>query len=554
MGAPQIAILNFFLSLLVLSFLYFKRHWHPVIILLILSLLPLLSLLRPGVYQSGDMQIHATKTIEFASSLSEGHLIPRWSGNLNATYGYPLWEFTYATPYYLTSFFYLSGVPAVTSVKLFLVITYLLSGIGMFLAAKRHLPPYAALLAAVFYQFAPYHLIDLHYRVAAGELAALMILPFCFYYLNSRKLLPASLCIALLVLSHPAISLLSLPLLILYSINFITPLISGLGLSAFYWLPVIFESQYTLRSVTPFTIAFPHLKDLFFSPWQFGLVFQGPMGQLSSSLGILHWLVLILAIYLALRTKSKFLLLSLLILSIYFIATIPISAPFWHAFPFLQNIQFSYRLLGLLMLISSFIAGQVVSYLPQKSALIYLLLSLVVIASSANWANRKILPYVNDRFLAQNLPYLTATPGMSEGIEAAPRWVDPAHPWHSQIPSTHLEITQGQSTITPISYSSTNHSYDITVYSRSNFRENTTYFPGWRLLINNVPAAFTYPNGLITFTLPPGIYQVDLIFQNTLVRSLSLLFSLFTLIMLLFYRLKTSILTYHPHLLHQHHL
>jgi len=547
MGATQIAILNFILSLLVLGFLYFKRHFHPLVIIVILSLLPLISIFRPGVYQSGDMQIHATKTLEFTSSLLEGHLIPRWAGNLNGTYGYPLWQFTYSTPYYLTSLLHLFGFSAISSVKLFLTFSYLLAGIGMFLICKRHLPDHAALVSAIFYQFAPYHLVDLHYRVAMGELSALMILPWCFYFINLKKLLPASLSISFLILSHPALSLLSLPLIILYSRKFPYPLLFGLGLSAFYWLPAIFESQFTLRSIFPFTISFVNFKDLFFSPWLFGLLFQGPSGQLSPSLGLSHWLIIIPAIYLAFVKKSNLLIFCLLLFLLYTFLTTRISAPVWHQFPFLQNTQFSYRLLGILILITSFIAGLVTSYLSPKSPLIYILIVLTVIVSSANWANRTMLPYIDDQFLSDNLPYLTATPGMTEGHEAAPKWVNPQNPWHLYLPASPITVLSGAADITPLIRSSTKHSYFISVKEPAILQENTLYFPGWTLLANGSPQLFIYPEGIITFILPTGTYKLDLVYENTPIRSLSQGLSLSVLvflILLLLYRSKAPIL---PH-------
>src|SRR3989344_6533128 len=88
-----ISLISLVLYLSIISFLRFvypKSKIPYPILLLRFSLLPIISIFREGSYESSDINIHIVRTMAFYKSLAEGVLIPRWAGELNATYGYPL--------------------------------------------------------------------------------------------------------------------------------------------------------------------------------------------------------------------------------------------------------------------------------------------------------------------------------------------------------------------------------------------------------------------------------------------------------------------------------
>ena len=58
--------------------------------------------------------------------------MPSWAGNLNATYGYPLFIFNYTLPYYFISLFHFLGLSFINSLKVFLFSNMILSGIFMY--------------------------------------------------------------------------------------------------------------------------------------------------------------------------------------------------------------------------------------------------------------------------------------------------------------------------------------------------------------------------------------------------------------------------------------
>ena len=119
----------------------------------------------------------------FYDSLMEGNIMPSWAGELNATYGYPLFIFNYTLPYYFISLFHFLGFSFIGSMKIFLALNIILSGISMFMFTKKlfksDLPPF---ISSVFFVFAPYHLIDIHFKVVIGEILFFTILPFSFLF------------------------------------------------------------------------------------------------------------------------------------------------------------------------------------------------------------------------------------------------------------------------------------------------------------------------------------------------------------------------------------
>jgi uncharacterized membrane protein len=304
-----IALLITSFTLLFYRFIYPKRQISYFAILIILSILPLISIFRPGTYESGDMTINAIKTISFVNSLNDGQLIPRWSENLNATYGYPNFIFAYPLPYYITSFFHLIGFNFINSIKAILIVSYIASGIAIYMFLKSIVSERSAFLGSIIYQFAPYHLINMHFRSDIGEMVALVFVPLLFLCINQSikkqgflYIFLSALCMMLLILSHQAVSLISMPLAFMFGLylvlqksdqlkkmllgKLVLMFVLGLAFSAYYWLPVLIESRYTYQALyIKHVFPFLTLRQVLYSKWRFGLLFQGPGGEIKPLIG-----------------------------------------------------------------------------------------------------------------------------------------------------------------------------------------------------------------------------------------------------------------------------
>jgi len=541
------------IGILIIFYVYKKKqNVNYLVLLLLISLVPLISLLRPGSYESGDLSLNVYKTMALYQSLQDGVFPANWAGVLNATYGYPLFNFTYPLPYYVSAFFHFLGFSFLDSVKLFIAVTFVLSGVAMYFFLKSFLPSFFAFVGGIFYLFAPYHLVDMHFRVDIGEIAAIAFIPLLFLFsgqllkkYNPYTLVFLSLSFCGLILSHQAVSLTILPFVGIYVLLLffahhhqpkdLLPLvfstILGFSLAAFYIVPVLFELQYTQQSLSP-VITFEPFREFFYSPWRYGLLFQGHQGELSFVIGYIQWLLIGIGVYFLWKGKAKKDLKYLLFFSLFsffalFFMMQEASEPLWYTIPLIKNFQFSYRLLAGALFFSSLTAAIVCFYLDRR--LTYVVLFLVVFSTILNWGNRRNMPELTDSYFIQNLPYSTF---QGEGLTpAAPKWVDSHAPWFQNPPKRHLEIIKGTGTIKDTERITNRHVYAVSATSPLTLVENTVFFPGWTLFINNRPVQFTISEspqkkGLMSLTVPKGTHKIQFLYEPTPVRKIGMLISL----------------------------
>lgn len=517
-----------------------------LVILLLISLLPIVSILRPGTYESGDLSLNVYKTMALYQSLQDGVFPANWAGVLNATYGYPLFNFTYPLPYYMASLFHFVGFSFLDSLKLVLALSFVLSGIAMYYFLKTLLPPFYAFVGGIFYLFAPYHLVDMHFRVDIGETLAFVFIPLLFLF--GTKLLKTysyytivflSFSICGLLLSHQAVSLAALPFWALYIAVFwivtkkpftsvlsvIGATILGFSLAAFYAIPVIFELQYTLQPSLQ-TISFQNFFEFIYSPWRYGFLFQGHKGELSFLIGYAQLAVVCVSFYLIVKAKLKKLHRAILLYTLFsffvvFLMMQSFSQPLWYIIPLIENFQFSYRLLSIVVFLTALMAAVASMYIPKK--LVFLLLFVAIFSTILNWGNRRNIPEITDAALFKNLPYSTA---QGEGLDPAnPKWVDPKQPWFKTPPKAHLETVQGTASVKEIIRKTNLHVYQVSAAIPIVLRENTLYFPGWEVYVNGQPAKIQISTekgerGLMRFSAPKGNSMVTVTYTQTPIRKL----------------------------------
>ena len=166
----------------------------------------------------------------------------------------------------------------------------------MYLLSRRFWGHLGGLISALFYVFAPYRAIDVWVRGALPESLAFVFFPLILLslekYLHRPRLLPLlefSLSWAGLVLVHNLSAFMFFPFVIIWwlwrsrqsrgimsGIPLLAAFIFSLFLSAFYLLPVIFESRLTTVNDTTriyyeYGLHFTSLKQLFVSRfWGYG--------------------------------------------------------------------------------------------------------------------------------------------------------------------------------------------------------------------------------------------------------------------------------------------
>jgi len=557
----SIAVVLLIVGIGIYKYIYPKKSIPPLLLLILISLLPLISLLRKGTYESGLLSENAGVAFSFFQTLQEGIINPMWSERACSGFGCPLFIFQYKLPFFISSFFHFLGFSILSSLKLLIAVSYVASGITMYYWAKSETNKTGGFVASLFYLFAPYHLATMHFRVSIGEIVSFAFPPLILLCIkriiekgNVYWLVTGSVAMTLLILSHQATTILFMPFFIAY--YFITylrkkkrifqnllksflSLFAGILLAAFYWLPLLLEGNYIqIAKVTD--VIFQPFWYYLYSPfhYRFGLLFQGQYGELYTNVGYIFFLTLAISIVLFVKkkyTKSENLLYLTLLcfFLIYFLLMQSITRPLWQAVPFLLNLQFSWRFLIQISLIVSLIAGLVVKNLNSKKFTVIISL-LVVLITILNWGNRKTLPHITDAAFEKSSLYLES-PCKAE--LTTPIWVNTCAPWIGTSPKKPLESLSGTVDYRQISRSSVNHSYLVNLASNAVIKENTYYFPGWKVFVNGkeIPIDFKnslYP-GIITFNLAKGLYKVDVVYTKTIERKIGELLSILTVTFLL---------------------
>ena len=493
--------------------------------------------------------------------LSQGNLILTWAGDLNATYGYPLYAFDYVlfSPLYILCTFHFLSFSFITSLKLFLALNFILSGVFMYLFSKKFFKNnLTAFTASIFYLFMPYHLVALHFKVTIGEVLAYTLIPLVFYFihnfLGSKKtifVLLSGLMLGLVIFSHIAIAIFLIPAILTYiylserkvfkSVIYSSVIIGfSLLVSTFQWAAPLIYYPYLFTTVHPPTSFpyFPTIMDLLYSPWRFGLLFQSSQGHISYLIGYAQLLVILIAVFMLIRGKfnksqKKVILgwLIILVISIFFIT--PYSFYIWEYIPFI-NQSGSQRLLVPVAFYISIIAGYVALVYKNKKWLIYALIILAILSTILNWGQRRTIPAINDAALRQDLSL--GTKWADFHFYALSKWISPSKMWFSNIPDSHLEILSGKAKIETTKRTATLHEYKINAVTNIRLEENTSYFPGWTATFNNKPVLLKPDNyGVITISLPKGKGDLLLTYKDIFLFQLAKVVSILSVIAILIY-------------------
>ena len=539
---------------------YLKNNFGLIFVFLI-SLFPLFNLLTPGLPITHDSLDHVARIANFYQSLAEGIIVPRWAGDLNFGFGHPILMFLYPLPSYFASFFHFLGFSLVDSFKLILGSTYIFSGIFMYLWLRRFLDLYPAIVGATFYLYAPYRFIDLYVRGATGEHVAFMFIPlallavYLLFNLSEKEkfrkfyfgIFFIAFSFAGLILSHNAISLLFIPFILFYVLylfyehksklkifSSLFSLFLGFLISFFFWFPAFFEGKYTLRDIVTtgeYSTRFVNFVDLIYSPWSFG-----GTGQFSVQIGIVQIIIVILSIVLFFKLfkkkdKLRYLYLGvLLFLGTSIFLMIPQSIFIWENITTLQKLQFPWRFLTIVVFCVSLIGALFVNKLNirRKDLLTYLLVILSILPTITFW-NAKEYKVFDDSYFEK------VWAGTTDTGESSPIW---SIRFMEAKPKNNIEVIEGEAQIVELPRKTTVHEYVVDVKEKSRIRENTLYFPGWKVYDNgkfleNVEFQDPKNRGIITFYLDKGMHSIILRFEETKLRDYSNLISLITVLVLL---------------------
>jgi hypothetical protein len=155
-----------------------------------------------------------------------------------------------------------------------------------------------------------------------------------------------------------------------------------------------------------------------------------------------------------------------------------------------------------------------------------------------NWGNRKMVPenvdgYKNEWVLYSEY-YIPGNPMYQKRYEDRVNLQTTLVLARDKYP---LDVLSGKAVFVQTGRTPIHHEYIIKVIEDSDIKENTFYFPGWKVIVGGKEIPINYEDknnfGLITFRLKKGLYKVSVIFADTPVRRIGKDISLASLIILL---------------------
>lgn len=356
--------------------------------LVALLLIALQPFFRADMIQTDDGLLHLYRSVALDHSLSvDGALYPRYSSGLVYGYGAALFNYFPPSSYYPTVIFHRLGLAFVPAWLATMAAYTLLAGLGAYLLGKQWTNRAGGLVTAVAYVYSPYFLFDTVTRGTSSETAALALLPFVLWAFTrlARNHRPLDLLLTVLsytffIVQHNIIALhgtvfimgYALLLVLIFPLrirSFVLLLLAGVfavGLSAFFWLPALGETDAVkisavaenlnfidvTRSLRPLAdiVALPQTAD----PTRLNTV--QPVG-----LGLLQLGLLIGSLILSWRDtkrERKYLsVFAVLVVLVSIFLNTPASAIVWETVPLIGYSQFAWRILGIPSLVLALAAG-----------------------------------------------------------------------------------------------------------------------------------------------------------------------------------------------------
>ncbi|MBN1168615.1 hypothetical protein JXA63_01875 [Candidatus Woesebacteria bacterium] len=548
-----------------------KKRLIVGLVLLFVSGLTFYKMLHPGFYPMHD-DMQAMRLLQMHDCITDGQIPCRWVPDMGYGYGYPQFNYYSPLPYYVMEVFHLMGLSILTSVKIGFILTVLMGIWGMYLLSSSLWGIHAGIISACFFALLPYRAVDMWVRGAMGELWGLMLLPFVFLAIrkavykvkNSEVLL--AVVTSLLFMSHNISVIIFLPFIILWTayllvqkygftaqtLNFknifkiIIGFLWGFLISAYFVLPAWFEKNLVqINTLTggyfDYRQHFASIAQIFTSTyWNYGSSQPGIYDEIFLGIGILHWTIALtsLLVFIALK-RRKTIKTVLLLIVLAFVASFmahPKSSFIWNSLGIIKYLQFPWRYLLAAGFLFSLAAGSITAPIRRKRNKARLItVTVLVLAIFFNASYFRPVEWLNitdtDKFSGKEwlrqqtisiYDYLPVT------VKSAPNEAAELEPM----------VISGEGQFSKIEKGSDWYRVTADVFSDDFLMQLPVYFfPNWTVEVNDVESDVFHDNelGLITIQLDQGVNEVYAELNNTPVRKISNLITLFSILFVPYY-------------------
>jgi len=568
-----------------------KNTSHPVVrrlfiaLALLLIILPVLQPFTTGrILRTDDGNLHLYRAVVLQHSLQhDGAIWPRYSSGFVYGYGSALFNYFPPTSYYLPVLLHALGLSFVLAWNWSMIFYVVLAAVNMFLLAQYWTNAIGGVMGAAAYIYAPYLLFDTITRGTSSEVAALALLPLTLWAFarlaHSAKRLDFVLAVmsyAAFILMHNIITLHGTVLLIIYCLylwlggthqwrtlaQLLLAGIFGSGMTAFFWLPALIETDFTrinsvmanLASVDVTQTLRPLVEVLALPRTADPTQLQAPM---PIALGWPQILLSFVGLSLATWQQSKqasamprrLFRLQLVMagfITLVVLMQLEISAPLWRVVPLIGFSQFAWRLLGLASLALALLVAIGTWFLLEQIraewlqiAVICALLAISVLYGVPWLYTSYIDLQANSVVDAHNYERQTGELSLSSYSEYLPVWNT------SALSGTKLQDDFAQAGVVPrlqttdeitvlnADWGGTQARIAIRAERATVLVFDWLYVPGWiarfeDTLTSNITLSVqpTQSEGLVSVDIPAGEHTLFIALQNTQLQLWSNLISI----------------------------
>ena len=567
----------------------FKQHYNNVVWLAAATLGATWGLWQGRLPRTDDMvAFHLYWFNELDRLMRQGNFYPRWASDFS--YGQGNAVFNYYAPggRYLVELFHLSGLTFNNAAMLTQIIAVIIGAIGTYFWCYEVFPERrAAILGGLAWVFFPFTIADLYVGGGLSNTLGSAVLPYVFLLLlrlirqcgNWRTALVTGIALGSLFLSHTPLTLLVLPVGVVFCLGLLVLEYSGrpailktlvglvlagavgVGFSAIFILPALFE-----KNLVPFSYA--DFRGNSYAPWPDALALWRPIYPNLDNYGLfgtLHPLLALTGLLLLWWRKAYRLAIPLwlggLLLGL-LVLQLPVSAFVWDAFPLFKSVQFTSRLMPFVAVMAAPLIGGLIirpRSLNSKTLVTNQLPTNLVKTDLSLPFGRGILRYVPAMLavflmiwacLGQlRFSYWPASFDGSLSLKALQQQIKNGDPKYIPQTVTDLNAIQtfrqpafadnrplsSQDSLQLEQNGPINRRLLVKTSSQAQIIVPIFYYPGWHALVDGRELAIkpTAGTGLITFELPPGNQIVNLDFQDTPIRLISDILSFLTVVGLL---------------------
>src|SRR3989344_1642804 len=564
------------------NFLEKKSYKFWIILIAILTIPTFYRLIRPGFFFMQD-DLQAMRIHQMFRCFQDFQIPCRWVPDMGYQYGYP--QFLYYPPsvYYLGALIHLFGIQIIDSVKILFILGYIFSTLAMFIFLKAFFDGESrekkfisttlpAFFGAMLYTYVPYKALEVYVRGALNEFWSLVFFPLIFwaiYQLISKQKLKyiifLALSIATLMLTHNLMTLIFMPLATVWCFSllilkktwgtipkiFLGGLL-GVGLAAFFTLPVIFEGKYAhletlVGGYFDYRQHFVSLNRLFISnEFGYGSSGFGQDNNLTLSTGQIHWVIVLIGLIFSFVFLRKQKNIAVLIIIFTFVEVVVLflihqkSSFIWEKLPIMMYLQFPWRFLTNSIFLLSILGAAVAFFVAQinsRFAKIFVILILIgIFILHAQFFQPKEWFGISDKDKFSG-PFWEKQLTIS---------IFDYLPIYAKLPPNKIapdipEVLEGEVQFISYKKGSNFQTGEVWAIQDSVIRLPLFDFPGMVVIIdgqkiahkNNDCRGQEYCLGLITFDLPAGHHFIKSQLMDTQIRSIGNIITLVSFILLL---------------------